>query len=354
LYYFPSGSWRQQLRGTNLAGVADKVATPFPWSETELRRLGVDATFVGHPLLDLVKPRESARAFAERIGLSLDHPIVGLLPGSRPQEIEVILPAMLLAAARISARVPGVQFLLALAPTVRRDTVQRHIERIHERLKQARQRGQAVERAARESRDAISDADLPPVVATNGTILPGGEALKVRDDWRHRLVESGHPPGGSAPAGPLPLAIVDDATYDVMAASDVLLTTSGTATLEAAILNKPMVIVYRMSSANWLEFQFIKHRLPPHIGLPNLLLGRRACPELVQDAATPGNLAQEVIALLLEPERLLRMKNDLKSVVALLGEPGGARRTAEMVIALAEQRKAGPQDMRGTVPDPAA
>ena len=207
LYYFPSGSWRQQLRGTNLAGVADKVATPFPWSETELRRLGVDATFVGHPLLDLVKPRESAQTFAERIGLSLDQPVVGLLPGSRPQEIEAILPAMLLAAAQISARVPGVQFLLALASTVRRDTVQQHIERVHHLLtasKHGSDRGGGG--------NDLGAADLPPVVVTTGAVLPGGEALKVRDDWRHRLVESGHPPGGSAPAGPLPLAIVEDAT----------------------------------------------------------------------------------------------------------------------------------------------
>jgi lipid-A-disaccharide synthase len=57
LYYFPPASWRRQLKGTKLGnGLVDRVATPFPWSESELRRLGVDATFVGHPLLDLAQP----------------------------------------------------------------------------------------------------------------------------------------------------------------------------------------------------------------------------------------------------------------------------------------------------------
>jgi lipid-A-disaccharide synthase len=62
---------------------------------------------------------------------------------------------------------------------------------------------------------------------------------------------------------------------------------------------------------------------------------RRICPEFVQDEATPENLAGAVIGLLLEPERMLRMKEDLRAAVRLLGEPGGAARTARMVVDLA-------------------
>jgi lipid-A-disaccharide synthase len=131
------------------------------------------------------------------------------------------------------------------------------------------------------------------------------------------------------------LTIVEDATYDMMAASDVLLTTSGTATLEAAILGKPMVIVYRMSGWNRAEYLLVRNTLPPHIGMPNLLAERRICPEFVQDEATPENLAGEVIGLLLEPERLLRMKEELQAAVRVLGDSGGASRTARMVLDLA-------------------
>jgi lipid-A-disaccharide synthase len=96
-----------------------------------------------------------------------------------------------------------------------------------------------------------------------------------------------------------------------------------------------MVIVYRMSPVNLLEYLFVKKKLPPHIGMPNLLAQQRICPEFLQEEATGENLAREVIGLLLEPERLLRMKEDLKTATRVLGEPGGAARAARMVVELA-------------------
>jgi lipid-A-disaccharide synthase len=96
-----------------------------------------------------------------------------------------------------------------------------------------------------------------------------------------------------------------------------------------------MVIVYRMSGWNRAEYLLVRNTLPPHIGMPNLLAERRICPEFVQDEATPENLAGEVIGLLLEPERLLRMKEELQAAVRVLGDSGGASRTARMVLDLA-------------------
>jgi lipid-A-disaccharide synthase len=261
----------------------------------------------------------------------LNRPVVGLLPGSRAHEIEQILPDQLRAAAIIARRVPGVQFLLALAPTVARDQVIRQVERV--------EREQRAHRSSRDedARGGHTDDTRAPVrpalITTGGALVPGDPAAAGRRDWLRRA-DAG---AAASSANGLPLAIVEDATYDVMAASDVLITTSGTATLEAALLNKPMVIVYRLARTNLLEFLIIKKSLPAHIGMPNLLLERRACPELVQDEMTPANIAREVIALLVEPERLLRMKNDLREAAALLGEPGGARRAAQIVVDLAEQ-----------------
>ena len=324
LYYFPPGSWRRILKGSSLARVTDKVVTPFPWSEEQLRRFGVDASFVGHPLLDLVHPSEAPPVFAERYGVDLEHPVVGVLPGSRPQEIAHILPVQLRAAAIIHRRVPGVQFLVALAPTVDRAEVIRHVERVRRDMARERELEQEAEDA-----DQALDSGLPPLVTTEGTLIPPDQVRKARKDWLKRVDER-------RGEDDFRLAIVEDATYDVMAASDVLITTSGTATLEAAILGKPMVIVYRMSRLNAPEMWLIRKSLPPHIGLPNLLADRRICPELVQDAATPEAIAQEIIDLLLQPERLLRMRNDLKTAVKLLGEPGGAARAARLVVELAQ------------------
>ncbi len=339
LYYFPPGSWRRTLKASTLDKVADAVATPFPWSETELRRLGVNAQFVGHPLLDLVHPSMSAAAFAEKYGLDRNQPVVGLLPGSRAQEIAEILPLQLEAAAIIHKRVPSVQFVIALAPTVNRADVVRAVERLRERggahltdllhRLEERLRGDGSPKGPHPQRVA------PLAITPEGAVFP---TPAKQDDFasrtRAQLIQSAQQRGDGKDFA---LAIVENATYDTMAAADVLLTASGTATLEAAILGKPMVILYRLSQDNWLEYQMVKNRLPVHIGLPNLLAGKRICPELVQDAATPEALAAEVIGLLLEPERLLRMKKDLRAAVAQLGDPGGAARTAQMAIDLLAQ-----------------
>ena len=323
LYYFPPGSWRRTLKGTPLAQWTDKVATPFPWSESELRRFGVDATFVGHPLLDIVHPSEPAAKFADRYGIDPERPVVGLLPGSRPQEIEQLLPIQLAAARIIHQRVHGVQFVVALAPTVNRQEIIRHVERA---------RKIALPAAHLNAHDGDDDlkraGTIPVTVGGRGTASPDDFARR-QSEWLRRAADM------PSPSADFPLVIVEDATYDVMASSDVLLATSGTATLEAAILGKPMVIMYRMAEANRLEYQFVKKAMPRFIGMPNLLAERIICPEFVQEAATPEAIAQEVVGLLLEPDRLQRMRADLREVTRLLGEPGGSARTAQMVIELA-------------------
>jgi len=335
LYYFPPGSWRRTLKRTTLAGVTDAVATPFPWSETELRRLGVNARFVGHPLLDLVKPSLPFADFAARYGLDGDRPVVGLLPGSRRQEISEILPVQLEAAAIIHRRVPGVQFLLALAPTVDRNDIIRAVEAL--RRRHGKTASDLFRHVAERLRSEADGDNRPKTVAVPQMVTPQGtlhNAPPGRDDFaartRQQLAESSQ---GRA-SGDFALTIVEDATYDVMSASDVLLTASGTATLEAAILGKPMVIMYRFAVWHAPEYWIVKKSIPKYVGLPNLLANRRVVPEYLQNDATPDALAGEIIGYLLEPARLLKAREELQSVVALLGTPGGAARAAAMVLEL--------------------
>ena len=320
LYYFPPGSWRRTLTRTSLDKVTDAVATPFAWSETELQRFGVNAHFVGHPLLDLVKPAQTTEAFFDSYGLSTEYPTVGILPGSRNQEIQTMLPVLIDAAYKIRARVPNVQFLLALAPTIDRNQITKALN----------------------TREDRADANLP-----QGTSRPKSPHIPVpnigsleeferrQEQWQRKL--EGDRENSDAENGPLPLVIVEDKTYDVMAHSDILLTVSGTATLEAAILQKPMIITYKLGKENWLELQLIKNKLPEFVGMPNILAGKGICPEYLQEKATPTNIAEEAIGLLLEPDRLLRMRQDLRDLRVHLGETGGARRTAQMVLELLEK-----------------
>src|SRR6185295_12488521 len=95
--------------------VANRIATPFPWSADRLREFGGSVEFVGHPLLEIVKPTLSRAQFCDRYGLDSAQPIVGLLPGSRTFEIEHNTPAMLGAAGLIHRELPGAQFVFGLA-----------------------------------------------------------------------------------------------------------------------------------------------------------------------------------------------------------------------------------------------
>jgi Lipid A disaccharide synthetase len=345
-YYFPPGSWRRQLNRTDLTEMADAVATPFPWSESELRRFGVDATFVGHPLLDLVQPSLPPDEFAARHGIDREHPVVGILPGSRRAEIEQILPVQLEAATVIHQRVPGVQFVLALAPTVDRARVEAMVA-AHDRVHAARQQAEEALREAERLRASEGGEGAQAIgvpVGIDGQSLSPEEMARRQREWLRRAAEMPRPP-----AGPLPLALVDDATYDVMAASDVLLICSGTATLEAAILGKPMVILYRMgtNAVNRVQYVLVKKNLPRFIGLPNLLADREVVPERIQDAATPDGLAEPVIDYLLEPERMLQARKDLQAVISLLGEKGGAARAAALAVDLAERGRRQQPQQRG-------
>lgn len=128
------------------------------------------------------------------------------------------------------------------------------------------------------------------------------------------------------------VAVVSDDTYTLVAASDAALVTSGTATLECALLGCPMVVAYRMSPLSYA----IARRLVkvPFIAMPNLLLGREAVPELVQDDATPERMAAELSRLLDDEDLRRRTRSDFEAIRLLLVRPGAADRAAALALEL--------------------
>ena len=331
-YFFPPGSWRRtSSKGQRRMGPAsDLVVTPFPWSEALLRQAGANAHFVGHPLLDLVHPSLEAAEFCDRFGLDRHRPLIALMPGSRRMEIQHILPAMLGAAGEIARRIPGAQFALALAPSAPRDMVEQIIRREQgpggraARLQLLmHQAGDRLAQIAQSTLHQTLTPPLPRLATSEGITLP---APSEPDEKVVPARERSLP-------GHAPLVIVEDLTYDVLARSDLVITKSGTSTLEAAILQKPMIIVYRVPPVVTLEVRLRWRKLGiTHIGMPNILAGERVFPELLQDDATPEAIAELAVEMLLQPERLLRLKERLGELVRTnLGEPGGVRRAAEML-----------------------
>jgi len=128
----------------------------------------------------------------------------------------------------------------------------------------------------------------------------------------------------------LSVRVVQGRTHEVMAASDLILVASGTATLEAAIIGTPMVIVYRLALISWLLGRLLIK--VPYIGMVNLVAGKSVVPELIQFEATPERIADEASRLLESPERRRRMQQRLREVRDRLGPPGAAARAAEAIL----------------------
>ena len=125
------------------------------------------------------------------------------------------------------------------------------------------------------------------------------------------------------------IRLVERQTREALAASDAAAIASGTATLEAALLETPMVVVYKESPINW-------HTLGrlitvPHYGLVNLVAGREIAKELMQDDLTGENLADELLKLL-EPETNKAVRANLRDVAHKLGDPGASSRAAELIV----------------------
>ncbi|MDR3706892.1 MAG: hypothetical protein P4L33_01215 [Capsulimonadaceae bacterium] len=343
LYYMPPGSWRRGVssapgsqrkpgRLQRLARMSDAIVTPFPWSERMLCDAGANAHFVGHPLLDLVKTSTPQEVFDKQLGLDPAKTVITLLPGSRKHEVEHVLPAMFSAAGEIASRVPGAQFLVALAPNLSRSLVEEILEREQKRGGSATILRLMQEASGKIYRAASAAMTLPPVSA--GPVLATSEGMLVDpgdvEEASKAKVRRARP-GQVVNA---PVALVEGRTYDTIARADLVIVTSGTATLEAAILNRPMIIVYRGSKIMELEWALRKKALDiKFFGMPNILADRKICPELIQDEASPSAIAEIAVEMLLQPDRLVKMKSDLRRTVAdQLGEPGGNVRAAKIFV----------------------
>ena len=261
LYYIAPQIWAWRPRRIRwIQRRVDHVVVILPFEAELYHRAGVRCTFVGHPLLDEVAPSYDRTELRKRFDLKEDRLVIGLLPGSRQGEIRSLLPVMLETAARLSARQPAIQFILAQAPSV-------------------------------------SDALLQGCLAQSR----------------------------------VPVRVVHGQASEVMAASDLLFVASGTATLQAAVVGTPMILLYATTwPTYWLARFLIR---VDYIGLVNLVAGRKIVTELIQQDATADRLCQEADRLLQDAQAYDQMKAALRAVREALGRPGASRRAAEVVLA---------------------
>lgn len=163
-----------------------------------------------------------------------------------------------------------------------------------------------------------------------GPAMLAAATMLATEGWR--AVVAVAPGLGDETIGPLlenypGVAVARGDTYNVLACADAAVVTSGTATVETALLGCPMVIVYRMASLSyWLARRLVNVEW---IGMPNIILKRAMFPELIQDEATPHNIAAAVRSL---REREPEMKAALEELKTALGQPGAAGRAADLAL----------------------
>jgi lipid-A-disaccharide synthase len=273
VYYISPQLWAWRPgRLRTMKAFVDRVLPIFPFEEKVYRDAGIPVEFVGHPLIDLARAQDDRATFLRGLGLRPDAPTVALLPGSRPNELREILPDLIAAARLVRRDVPGAQFVLARAPN-------------------------------------LADELLEPAIRAAALDASAGAGL---DALR------------------LPLAIVEGRADDVLAAADVVLTASGTATVQTALHERPMVIVYRLSKLTYAVGRpFVKIDT---FGMVNLVAERKIAPELIQDDFTPESAAREIVTLLTDEGARSRMIEAIRDVKRKLGGPGASRRAAEAIL----------------------
>ncbi len=134
----------------------------------------------------------------------------------------------------------------------------------------------------------------------------------------------------------LAVTVVENATYDVIQASDAIIVASGTATLEIGLLGTPMVIMHKVAPLSY----FILKRLVTikHIGLVNIVPGREIVREFIQHAATPKNIVTEVLRILNDADYNQQMRAELDKLRALLGNAGGSNNVAKLALEILDTR----------------
>ncbi|MGO8813564.1 MAG: lipid-A-disaccharide synthase [Terriglobia bacterium] len=253
-------AWRKGRVETLKKRIA-KMIVIFDFEEEIYRQAGVPVEYVGHPLVDMMRPHLSREEFFAQIGLDASRETIALLPGSRQKEVTANLPVMLDAATRLT-RHRKLQFVIAAAPT-------------------------------------IDSAWLETTLLKR---YAGGATVRV----------------------------AANATYDALQHCEVAVIASGTATLEAALRERPMVVVYRVSALTWLVGKLLVN--VPYYCMVNILAKKELVPELMQDNFNAVNVAGRVEYLLNHPEAREEMIRGLQALKSRLGSGGAVERAADAIV----------------------
>ena len=257
LSYIPPSAWAwRKGRAKTCAAIADEFIAIFPFELPVYEAAGAKISFLGNPLVDTVKPTMSQAEARKFFGVTQAEHVILLMPGSRRQEIKLLLPPMLEAAKLL----PNAKIFLPVADGLDENLL----------------------------RQKISAANVE-------------------------------------------ITLVNSANrYDLMSIADAAAATSGTVVLEAALLNLPCVVLYKMASLNYLIGRLLVDI--KFFSLPNILANEKILTELLQAEVTPENISAEVMKLYRGEKNRAQVVEKLKAACAKLGQSGSASRVAQKIL----------------------
>jgi lipid-A-disaccharide synthase len=263
LYYISPTVWAwRPKRIFKIKQRVDHMAVILPFEESIYQKHNIPVTFVGHPLLDDVGNPTDASPIRPNVQAPVQAPTIALMPGSRHDEVERLLPAMLEASRIVQRNDEHIRILVSCAPS-------------------------------------IDSTLINEIINKHGAVN-----VQTTQDKAAQVFERCR------------LAVV----------------ASGTVSLEAAIHATPAIIVYEVSQ---LSYRLGKLMVDvPHIGMANLIAGKRVLPELIQKEVTAENIARIAMNLLTDRDAYCHMKNELKHIRQLLGKAGASDRVAEIACRL--------------------
>jgi len=258
IYYISPQVWAwHQSRIKRIKRYTKEVLCILPFEEEWFRKRGVNARFVGHPLLDQIAKEKNDNLQSSPIRPSSASLVIGLFPGSRLQEVERHLPVMIESVKKLRNKFPEIVAAVSIAPEI----------------------------------------DMTAY-------------RKIYDfEWLYWIENNNH---------------------QLMKESDLLIMSSGTATLEATIFHTPMIVIYRLNSLSYRLGKLLIN--VPYITIANLIANKRGVTELIQHDANADTISSEAEKILSNPQQRDATIQFLKNVTQRLGKPGASERAARIIL----------------------
>lgn len=256
IYYISPQIWAwKEKRIEIIKKTVDQMLVIFDFEKTWYSKRKVSVNYVGHPFLDIWKPKENLDLFINKYSLNINKPILTLFPGSRSQEINKHLTLFIDAALKAKSQIPDLQILLGLH----------------------------------------SDIKLIKKIDKN-------------------------------------IIIIDDTPLKALEIATAAIISSGTATLQSAIMNTPSVVVYKMNKVSWwLTKKLVKVKFA---SMANIIANKLIFPELLQNKAKPDKIANQILKIITNKNFRNDVMGELKKIKKLVGKPGASKRAAQIIESL--------------------